>query len=45
MCDIKTMHLNKIMADRIFANLEIDMSCKKIKRVYRDALWLGKIAC
>jgi hypothetical protein len=45
MCDIKTMNLNKIMADRIFANLEIDLSCKKIKKVYRDALWLGKIAC
>jgi hypothetical protein len=45
MSDVKTMHLNKIMADRIFANLEIDMSCKKIRRVYRDALWLGKIAC
>ena len=45
MSDVKTIHLNKIMADRIFANLEIDLSCKKIRRVYRDALWLGKIAC
>ena len=45
MSDVKTMHLNKIMADRIFANLEIDLSCKKIRRVYRNALWLGKIAC
>ena len=45
MSDVKTMHLNKIMADRIFANLEIDLSCKKIRRVYRDAIWLGKIAC
>jgi hypothetical protein len=31
MCDIKTMNLNKIMADRISANLEIDLSCKKVK--------------
>lgn len=45
MSDVKTMHLNKIMVDRIFANLDIDLSCKKIRRVYRDALWLGKIAC
>jgi hypothetical protein len=45
MSDVKTIHLNKIMVDRIFANLEIDLSCKKIRRVYRNALWLGKIAC
>jgi len=45
MSDVKTMHLNKIMVDRIFANLEIDLSCKKIRKVYRDAIWLGKIAC
>lgn len=45
MSDVKTLHLNKIMADRIFSNLELDLSCKKIRRIYRDALWLGKIAC
>jgi len=45
MSDVKTIHLNKIIVDRIFANLEIDLSCKKIRRVYRDAIWLGKIAC
>jgi len=45
MSDVKTLHLNKIMADRIFANLEIDLSCKKMRKVYLDALWLGKIAC
>lgn len=44
MSDIKTMHLNKIMADRIFENLKIDMSCKKSRKVYCDALWFGKIA-
>jgi hypothetical protein len=44
MADVKTLHLNKIIADRIFANLEIDLSCKKIQKVYLDALWLGKIA-
>jgi hypothetical protein len=45
MSDVKTLHLNKIIADRIFANLDIDMSCTKIQRIYRDVLWLGKIAC
>ncbi|MBM3435418.1 MAG: transposase [Bacteroidetes bacterium] len=45
MSDVKTLHLNKIIADRIFANLDMDMSCTKIQRIYRDVLWLGKIAC
>ena len=45
MSDIKTLYLNKIIADRIFANLEIDLSLKKNREVYLDALSLGKIAC
>lgn len=45
MSDVKTMHLNKIIADRIFSNLGLDLNCKKIRRIYRDALWVGKIAC
>jgi len=45
MADVKTLNLNKIIADRIFANLEIDLSCLKFRKVYRDTLWLGKIAC
>jgi len=44
MSDVKTLHLNKIVADRIFSNLGLDLSCEKINRVYWDALWLGKIA-
>jgi len=44
MSDVKTMHLNKIIADRIFANLKIELSCKKIRKIYCDAIWLGKIA-
>lgn len=43
MSDIKTLYANKIMADRIFSNLDLDMSCKKIKRIYRDALLFGSI--
>jgi hypothetical protein len=45
MSDVKTLHLNKIMADRIFSNLELDLNCKKIRQIYQNALWLGKIAC
>lgn len=44
MSNVKTLHLNKIVADRIFSNLGLDLSCKKINQVYWDALWLGKIA-
>ncbi|MDA3906793.1 MAG: transposase [Bacteroidales bacterium] len=44
MSDVKTLHLNKIVADRIFSNLDLDRSCEKINQVYWDALWLGKIA-
>ena len=43
MSDIKTLYANKIMADRIFSNLDLDMSCEKIKRIYRDALLFGSI--
>ena len=45
MSDVKTLHLNKIVTDRIFSNLGLDLNCKKINQVYWDALWLGKIAC
>jgi len=44
MSNVKTLHLNKIVADRIFSNLDLDLSCEKINQVYWDALWLGKIA-
>ena len=44
MSDIKTMYLNKIVADRIISNLKIDMTCKKNRRAYLNSLWFGKIA-
>jgi hypothetical protein len=44
MCDVKTLHLNKILADRIFEKLEIDLSCEKNYAIYLQALWRGKIA-
>ncbi len=43
MSDIKNLNANKIIADRIFSNLDLDLSCKKIKAIYRDALSLGSI--
>ncbi|MBI5218510.1 MAG: transposase [Bacteroidia bacterium] len=44
MSDIKTMYLNKIVADRIISNLKIDLTCKKNRRAYLNSLWFGKIA-
>jgi len=43
MSDIKNLNVNKIMADRIFSNLDLDLSCKKTKAIYTDALLLGSI--
>ena len=45
MSDVKSLNLNKIIADRIFVNLDLDLSCKKTRKIYRDILWLGRIAC
>lgn len=43
MSDIKTLNANKIMVDRIFSNLDLDLSLKKIKAIYRKALFFGSI--
>ena len=44
MSNVRTLYSNKIIADRIFSNLGLDLSCEKINQIYWDALWLGKIA-
>ena len=44
MSDITTLYANKIMADRIFSNLDLDLNCKKIRTLYREALFLGSIS-
>jgi Transposase DDE domain len=44
MGDVKTVFSNKIMADRIYSMLGIDLSCEKNRQVYLDTLWFGKIA-
>jgi hypothetical protein len=41
MQDIKTVYANKIIAERIFSNLELELSCKKIKPLYWDILSMG----
>lgn len=34
MRNIKVAHYNKFLTDRIFANLGLDLSCNKIRRLY-----------
>lgn len=42
--DVKTLYANKIMAQRIFSNLDLDVNCKKIRTIYMDALFFGRKA-
>ena len=44
MSDITTLYANKIMADRIFSNLDLNLNCKKIRTLYREALFFGSIS-
>lgn len=44
MNDIKTMMFNELFAKRIFSNLDLELSCEKIKRVYVDAIQFGRAA-
>lgn len=41
MFEIKTLNANKIMADRIFSNLDLDLNCRKIRTIYRSTLFWG----
>jgi hypothetical protein len=43
MADIKMLHMNQLMTKRIFSNLALDMSCKKIKRIYNKCLNFGRL--
>ena len=40
--DIKTLYANRMLAQRIFSNLDLDLSCKKIKAIYYDAIFFGR---
>lgn len=44
MRNIKLMYYNKIMTERIFSNLALDLNCKKIKRLYHQCLDIGRLA-
>lgn len=41
---IKLMYYNKIITERIFSNLALDLNCKKIKRLYNQCLNIGALA-
>jgi hypothetical protein len=44
MSDVKTLNPNKIIAERIFLNLDLDRNNKKIRTLCREILFLGSIA-
>lgn len=44
MNEIKTLNANKIMADRIFSILDLDLNCKKIRALYRETLFFGTVS-
>ena len=44
MRNIKLMYYNKIITERIFSNLALDLNCKKIKRIYNQCLNIGALA-
>lgn len=44
MRNIKLMYYNKIMTERIFSTLALDLNCKKIKHLYYQCLDIGRLA-
>jgi hypothetical protein len=42
--NIKRRYHNKLIADLIFSNLDLDLTCKKIKRLYEDCIEIGRMA-
>lgn len=43
MADIKMKYMNQLIVKRIFSNLALDMSCRKIKRIYNQCLNFGRL--
>ena len=43
MADIKMLHMNQLITERIFSNLGLNLSCRKIKRIYNQCLNFGRI--
>jgi hypothetical protein len=43
MADVKMLHMNELMTQRIFQNLDLDLSDRKIKQLYDDCLNFGRL--
>ncbi|HVB02681.1 MAG TPA: transposase [Chitinophagaceae bacterium] len=43
MADIKMLHMNQLITERIFFNLGLDLSCRKIRRIYNNSLNFGRV--
>ena len=43
MADIKTRNYNKLIADRIIANLDVMLNPQKIEQIYQQIIVLGSI--
>jgi len=43
MADIKMLHMNQLITKRIFSNLALDLSCRKIKYIYNQCLNFGRL--
>lgn len=43
MTDIKMLYMNRLITDRIFSNLALDLSCRKTKRIYSQCLNFGRL--
>jgi len=44
MRNLKVMYYNKFLTERIFANLDMDLNCQKIKSLYTQCLDIGVLA-
>lgn len=43
MADIKMLYMNRLITNRIFSNLALDLSSRKIKRIYNQCLDFGRL--
>jgi hypothetical protein len=43
MMDVKMIHMNELITDRIFYNLDIDPSCEKYQRAYENSINFGRL--
>lgn len=43
MADIKMLYMNQLITKRIFSNLAVDLSSRKIKRIYNQCLNFGRL--